>query len=400
MKPGPFQIQNEAEAERVAYLVAGYIRHTLTPAEHDELDAWITASDHNQALFEELTDPQHIDEGLQTLSAAYQTTETALADIKKRISFTNRRPAKAALRYWLYGIAASLLILAGAYFLYQYYRQPDAPAIVQNALEPGRNAATLTLANGRKIDLGQIADGIVDSASAAVKDSAGIISYAGTRPAEKSYHILHTPTGGQYHIVLPDGSEVWLNAASSLRYPTEFDDTVREVELEGEGYFEISSIATTSGKKPFIVKVHDGSEVRVLGTQFDINSYTDEPYSRTVLVEGKINLRKGLSSALLIPGDEARLEANTIRVSHNADINAAIAWKRGEFRFDDAPIEEIMRQVARWYGAEVVYKDSIDSRFTATIYRNEPVEKLLDVLATTKRVKFSVEGRRIVVGRE
>ncbi len=416
MKEDPNDIAGnpEQQAARIAYLVAGFLQQKLTEPEHDELDEWITASDENQRLFEQLIDPQQIKEGMAQRGTV--DTEAALKRIQTKLATTQPAIAKQRAMWYRYAVAASVILLAGIAITYQYMKQETKKnnvTAISETLQPGGNHATLTLSNGRAINLSEAKNGLLDTinGSDVLKTADGQLSYESSEAiADKGeQHILSTPSGGQYSVTLPDGSRVWLNAASSLKYPVVFNDKERVVELSGEGYFEISPLLTSpggggTGKTPFIVKV-DGMEVEVLGTHFNVNAYTDEAGIATTLLEGKIKVGSWQLAVdskqpeiILNPGEQAkRDDKGNIIVNKNVNTESIVAWKNGEFEFKDEPIESIMRQVARWYDATIVYKGKVDYHFNATINRKEPVSKLLELLAKTKRVQFSITDKTIIV---
>jgi len=398
---------DEEQASRVAYLVAGYIRHTLTEREHDELDEWIIASDDNQKLFEELTDPENIQVGLNKMKGI--NVDAARERVKSKIRFTDEVEVKVEKKKrWIpYGVAASVIVLAGLVLFFMLNKKPKTvnEQIVTSQIEPGGNHATLTLADGRKINLGEAKNGLIDSTNGneVLKTTDGQISYENGTVATKKYHVLTTPAGGQYNVVLPDGSRVWLNSSSSLRYPVGFSRNERVVELSGEGYFEVAKekAADITGMelgRRFVVKLKNGSQVEVLGTHFNIMAYDDEKNIQATLIEGSVTLRSATMGSTMSPGYQSTIvEHGFIETKANADTSMALAWKNGMFQFKDANIEDVMRQVARWYNVEIVYEGKPDQHFNATIYRKEPVEKLLDYLEQTNEVHFKVEGRKIVV---
>ena len=414
---------NEASADRVAYLVAGYIRQTLTEKEHDELDEWITASDENQLLFEELTDPATIERGMNEMEKV--NVRAAMERLKTKIRFTDEKVASGKKRWVSYSAAASIIIAIGLviFFMANRKSKPGKELVKTEVIKPGGNYASLTLSNGNVINLYEVKNGLIDSTNGneVLKPADGQISYENHSNAENEFHVLKTPVGGQYSVTLPDGSRVWLNSLSSLKYPVSFSGTERVVELSGEGYFEVSTAPSNSpegggqGKTPFVVKMN-GMRVEVLGTHFNINAYSDEPSVNTTLLEGRVVVSResgsrevgksgspedGKTGSLeLKPGDQARLMENgELKIENGVDVSEAVAWKNGMFQFKDAPIENVMRQVARWYDVEIVYEGKPDHHFNATIYRKEAVEKLLHYLEQTNEVHFRVEGKRIVVSR-
>jgi ferric-dicitrate binding protein FerR (iron transport regulator) len=208
------------------------------------------------------------------------------------------------------------------------------------------------------------------------------------------YNTLTVPRGGQYHLTLSDGSQVWLNAASSLRYPTTFTSGERRVEITGEAYFEVSANASM----PFRV-TGGGMEVQVLGTQFDMNAYEDAPFARTTLVKGSVRVGSGDNHFTITPGEQAQLvSGGGIRVLRDADVDGEIAWKEGQFAFEETDLREVMRQVARWYDVEVEYRGEVDGRrFTADISRGRSLSTLLKALEATSNIHFKIQGRQLIV---
>jgi len=304
-------------------------------------------------------------------------------------------------------VAASIILVlgAGAYFL--AVRKPSQVAGTQgsgikNDVAPGGNKAILTLANGGTIVLDSAANGVLTQQGNAnvLKTNNGQLAYNTTneKPTEVLYNTLATPRAGQYQLVLPDGSKVWLNAASSIRYPTAFTGANRQVDITGEVYFDIAKDA----RKPFIVRLGPPAggkgAVRVLGTQFNVNVYDDEPAVRTTLVEGSVEVTKDAATALLKPGQQSQLTTSgALKVVQDADVEEAVAWKNGKLSFKHADIATILRQAARWYDVEIVYKAKIEDTYTVDVPRNLPVSTLLHVLEMSSGVHFNIEGKRITV---
>ncbi|MEP7375992.1 MAG: FecR domain-containing protein [Chitinophagaceae bacterium] len=391
--------RDEERAQRVAYLVSGYLRQSLTEAELDELDAWIVASDENQELFEELIDRKNIEAGI--LKQKGIDTEKALRKIKEQMGMKSLVPVKKTNRSWAYAIAASVLLLAGIFF-YTRSGKDDTPKkeIVNEVpdLKPGGNKATLKLADGSIIDLATQKMGVVSNENGTlinkVEDGQLIYSADATATTEIKYNTLVTPKGGQYKVVLPDSTVVWLNAASSLKYPVAFGGAERVVELTGEGYFEVAK----NGKRPFKVRLKNNATVEVLGTHFNINAYDDEEYIRATLLEGSVNISSKKVSLKMMPGQQMLLQNNgDMALNRDVSQEEVTAWKEGEFSFKKATIESIMRQVARWYDVDISYEGKTTYHFNVTISRNEPVSKLFKILELTNRVHFTIEGKRIIV---
>ena len=215
-----------------------------------------------------------------------------------------------------------------------------------------------------------------------------------------SYNVLSTPRGGQYRLVLPDGSQVWLNAASSIRYPTAFTGTERKVEVSGEVYFEV----TKNAAMPFRVVVNrrkgepDPMEIEVLGTQFNVNAYTDEDVIRTTLLEGAVKVKKGVKGGILQPGQQAQCkEDGEMRWVPDADVEKVVAWKNGVFEFRDENLQAVMRQISRWYDVEVVYEGAIPTDgFTGRFSRNTSLSGVLSILRLSD-IRLTVENKKIIV---
>ncbi|WP_223151540.1 FecR family protein [Chitinophaga varians] len=335
-----------------------------------------------------------------------------LAQVREKIAALENAP-RPVVRWWRYAAAAAVLVgilSAGWYFLHPRHTATDAAAqpeqLAQHDIAPGGNKAVLTLANGSTVVLDDAANGMIGQQGAVkvIKLNSGQLAYAGEEAASGKilYNTIATPRGGQYQVILPDGSKVWLNAASSLRFPVAFRDDSREVELHGEAYFEIASIAAPSKgggthKRPFRVKA-GGMAVEVLGTHFNIAGYSDEQAIRTTLTEGSVKLVKGNANTVIRPGDQGVLDNNatTFKVVP-ANVEEVLAWKNGYFFFDKADIQTVMRQVARWYDMEVAYEGTPTAReFVGTISRQEKLSKVLRLLELS-HVHFRVEGRKIIV---
>lgn len=270
---------------------------------------------------------------------------------------------------------------------------------LKNVVAPGGNKAILTLSDGSTIILDDAKNGQVaqQGGTQIAKLANGQLVYNAldNKPAEVVFNTLTTPRGGQFKLTLPDGSEVWLNAASSIKYPTAFIGNERKVEISGEAYFEIAHNAA----KPFKVSVN-GMEVKVLGTHFNINAYNDEASVKTTLLEGSISLALAKADAVttLNPGQQAQLgNGGNIKVINNVDIDQEVAWKNGYFSFNRADLQMVMRQIARWYDVEISYEGKIPERqFGGKIDRNSNISEVLKILEESK-VHFRIEEKKIIV---
>ncbi|HEX9513053.1 MAG TPA: FecR domain-containing protein [Puia sp.] len=297
-------------------------------------------------------------------------------------------------------IAALLLLLAGAgWWLVarrDSHRHPEtATSKPEPDIAPGHNAAILALSGGRRVLLDSNSeDTVLTEGAAVVANAHGRLAYnAGTAStSETIYNTLTTQRGNQYQLTLPDGTRVWLNAASSITYPTRFTGISRTVSITGEAYFEIAK----NPSQPFHVKA-DGLEVAVLGTRFNINTYPDEPASRTTLVDGSVRVTSGQTSRVLEPGQQAHIK-DGIQLVSNADIEQALAWKNGLVKLTGASIREVMRQVSRWYDVDVEYQGDLDKAvFIGIVSRQQNLAKFLEVLEATGSVHCSLDNKKIIV---
>ncbi len=301
------------------------------------------------------------------------------------------------MRRW--GWAAAVLVLlvsAGAYFLLK--PSPAKPVMAAVAdIAPGSNKAVLTLADGSEMLLDSAGNRTIQQGGTAIKQTGGNLQYNATGgEAAGSYNTLTTPRGGQFRITLPDGTKVWLNAASSLHYPTAFTENERKVSITGEAYFEVAK----NEEKPFRVAINATNTIEVLGTSFNVNAYTDEDYISTTLLTGLVRVRNGTGQAVLKPGQQAHATAAQpfVQVLEHADISKAIAWKNGLFNFQDVDLKEVMQQLSRWYDIEVVYERGIpELQFIGEIDRSMPLSEVLKGLQMSG-VNFRLEqGRRLLV---
>ena len=266
----------------------------------------------------------------------------------------------------------------------------------KNDVSPGGDKATLTLADGSSILLDDAQNGtLAQQGSSKVIKVGGKLMYDPTNNNSKEivYNTISTPNGGQYQLELPDGSLVWLNATSSIHFPTSFVGKERHVEITGEAYFEVAK----NRDMPFIVTVN-GAEVQVLGTHFNVNAYSDEDNVKTTLLEGSVKFVSGANINMLKPGQQSQLASNgLIKVVSNVDVDEVVAWKNGMFDFENAGIETVMRQLSRWYDVEIEYKGKTDDLFIAEMRRNIKLSDALKALELTGRVKFEIQGKKIIV---
>lgn len=376
--------------QRIAYLLARYVNKSCSREELDELFAAIGKGD----------DPEMLDRLLEEVWHADHTAP----DIDYEQAYQQIRPVpqprRAVITLKRAAVAAAFVLLVGVTYWMAARRQATKqPELAQQTLPaviaPGGNKAVLTLADGSVVTLDSTGKQVIRQGGVAIQQQNGQLSYA-SQPVDGSVHFnkLTTPRGGQFKIVLPDGTKVWLNSASMLRYPTAFTGTERTVELEGQGYFEVAANA----QQPFKVKVHD-MEVQVLGTDFDIMAYRDETTINTTLLTGSIQVKEGNSKQLLRPGQQAVMNNLDHQLTvRTANIREVTAWKNGLFVFNDMALPAILREVARWYDVEIVYKTSPGAElYGGGIGRNLQLADILALLEGNGYNHFRIEGRKVIV---
>ena len=302
---------------------------------------------------------------------------------------------------WLQLTAAAVLLIAFGTVLYLYLNKPvtnhtGMQQVAGNTIIPGSNKAILTLNDGRQISLTDAANGhIADQAGITVtKKADGQLLYTITESGADeaiTFNTIETPRGGQYQVALPDGTKVWLNAATSLRFPTRFSATERMVYLDGEAYFEVAH----NSSSPFKVKLND-QQVEVLGTHFNVMAYRDESSIKTTLLEGSVKLTAPVGSILLEPGQQGYIAKSAFR-SEPVDVTIVTAWKDGLFKFNGIELRTLMRQISRWYDIEIEYEPGVkDDVVFGAISRTSDLSKLLHILELGG-VHFKLNGRKLIV---
>ncbi|MFL5748497.1 MAG: FecR family protein [Niastella sp.] len=398
------------EEQLLAALAEKFLTGTATAVEQEQL----------HQLYD-----QWMDEEETVVSETKQTEELRieiLQAIKDRINGYKKVIPFYRRKLWTFMAAASILIVAS--LLLYYYSQPASqqnevaskeahPGSHPSLVVPGKDRATLTLSNGAVIDLDSSRAGLLaQQGNTSIINKDGKIMYApgSTGKEETISNTISTPRGGQYQLVLPDGTKVWLNATSALQFPVAFTGSNRTVELTGEAYFEVAK----NPARPFIVKVKE-LEVKVLGTHFNINAYDNEPEMKTTLLEGSVKVEianeekakgkgqkaKGEQSVILKPGEQVSLsQSSQLSQPIPVQTEEVIGWKNGKFYFNNADLKVIMRQIARWYDVEVEYRDiSPDTQLGGVVSRKEDLRQLLNYFEIAGKVHFTVEGRKIIVTR-
>ena len=390
------------EKEILLNLINKYLSNQATAEEEKLLLNYYSTLQKNELKWDEhlMGDENVAKDGLYSkILLEIKTRESA----SKRIIF---------LRRWFVAASITLFLVASSsVFFYLKHNNSylltknKTESLIKNTVAPGGNKALLTLANGSKITLDDAATGELAKQSGVkiTKAANGQLVYTientssnSTASTQLAYNTIETPKGGQYQVDLPDGSKVWLNAGSLLRYPINFNGNVRKVELTGEAYFEVAKNAN----KPFRV-VSNKQVVEVLGTHFNISSYIDEASVKTTLLEGSVKVLSTGSnqSKLLKPGEQSNINYlnNTFSVQA-VNTEEAVAWKNGYFLFVDEDMKSIMSKFARWYNVDVEYQGNVDNlRFGGMVSRSKDLAQALKIIEQTGNVKTKIEGRRVII---
>jgi len=375
---------------RYLELAEKWLNGTITPEEAQEYAEWYNSF--------------YPDDTLEVPTHWAKNKEEHRKKILRQINRTRRRVIPVSQNK-IYKAAAAILVIAFgiAYFYKQQKGSHESTAVVKTPgreiqdIKAGTTGAVLTLANGKKIILDTAANGnlINSSKTNIIKSNGSVVFSSSVAEFRPEYNMLVTPRGRQEQLVLSDGTKVWLNAESSVKFPTVFARHQREVEITGEAYFEVAKDPT----KPFFVNVN-GSSIEVLGTHFNIMAYSNESALETTLLEGLVKFKKGNHLVLLKPGQQSLLLPNEeIKLIPNADVDLAVAWKNGMQAFSGADIKTMMRQVERWYDVDVEFKGDIPLRtFSGEIPRNVNLSELLKLLAVAK-IHFSIDTdkRKLIV---
>ncbi|HWV66663.1 FecR family protein [Chitinophaga sp.] len=374
---------------RFNHLMEMYTAGKLNDHEWQELAGMVMSGEYDQPLHGFIEGVYHTAEHNEALN------QEKRQEILDKIYNTETPARKLPVFWWA---AASLLLLlasGAAYFYLQPAKTapilPVQPVVKTRDVQPGTNKAMLTLADGSVVTLDTLGRQELVQGNTAVRQRNGLLQYENRgQDNANSYNTLTTPKGGQYRLLLPDGTAVWLNAGSSLRYPVAFSDAERRVTLTGEAYFEV----VHDHKKPFRVQVGN-QVVEDLGTRFNINAYADEPVASTTLLEGAVKI----NNTLLKPGEQAQVtKEGVISVVKNINTADAVAWKEGFFVFRNDNLKTVMRELARWYDVEIIYQPNINNnqQFSGRIDRSLTLAQVLNGLALTK-ARFTIEDNRKVV---
>jgi ferric-dicitrate binding protein FerR (iron transport regulator) len=411
------------EADYIAALLLKQLRQEITDEELQYLERWKAAHPSNTLVYDQVNDSEQLLADLTSMKQIdmegwWQKISAEITPIKRTVPFYRR--------WYTYAAAAVVLIMAGA-ITWQYWQPKKIPATVTETyvpavvdVQPGGNKAMLTLSNGRVINVGEANNGTLaqEGNVNVVKLKEGEIKYERTGVNLQQgvvWNTLSTPRGGQYSLLLPDGSKVWLNAASSIKYPAQFSENQRRVIITGEVYFDVVAARSNTGKVPFIVDVQSvagasQAEVEVLGTSFNIKAYDDETDIKATLLKGKVKISalqspagEGRTFKLLAPGQQAQIPhkalagKDPIKVVDLDDSAAVLGWKNGLVPLQNADIKSIMRMISRWYNIEVDYQGQTpDYTFSGTLPLKENLSAVIKVLEFNG-VRFKVEPNKIII---
>lgn len=382
--------------QRPAELILRELRGEQTEAEARELQQWLAADPEHRAFYDRMTSAPELQARLRRFAepdedAAWQ--RFAEKHFPAPVDSEGEKVKRLPVRWW----AAAAVAIAAAAGLWLWKPGPPTQtpvAAVQQAILPATSKAVLTLADGTTVPLDSAGSQTFAQQGATASQQGGSLVYQAGRPAgEPQYNTLRTPRGGQFRIALPDGSQVWLNAESSLRFPVAFAEGERKVELTGEAYFDVAPDAA----RAFRVAVAGRAEVAVLGTQFNINAYANEPAIRATLVSGSVAVTAAGQTRRLKPGQQAAIAGGAPVVEVQPDVEEALAWRNAVFYFRNADVKAVMRQLQRWYDVEVEYRGTVpDRRFDGEIQRNLPLHDVLEGLRVSG-MAFTIEGSKIII---
>lgn len=326
-----------------------------------------------------------------------EETEKFIKELREKMNASSKTKESSVLELFNWrkiAVAASILVAIGIGTFVLFQKSDQSPLVVtsngSSDKEPGKTGAILTLSNGSKIILDSVGNGLLANQNNTVvsKKNGGVVYTAGSG-AQIVYNTMTTPRARQYNLELSDGTKVWLNASSSITFPTSFAANERKVILTGEAYFEVAK----DKKRPFRVSVND-MQVNVLGTHFNVNAYSDEDVVNTTLLEGSVLLTEKNKKVLLRPGQQAQTEkSGSIIVKDKVNLEAVMGWKNGVFYFENANLQAVLRQVSRWYDVDVVFEKGVPTRtFEGEIQRNLQLSQVLKILEKNK-VHFKIDGK-------
>lgn len=380
--------------DRIVFLMEKYLADELTYSEEEELIKIFR----QYPFLKDITKKLNTEEGLKSALQEYDLLSNHKGDNSERRMWKTIHNAghfkkRKTFSYWYLGVAGVLIVSLFGYLKLinnEFYTVEEVRELAIQ-LTPGTNKATLQMGDGQYIELSSDHQGVIVSDNLYYDDGSLLID--GFADQQRDL-VLSTPKGGQYKIILPDGSKVWMNANSTLIYPNIFSEKIRIVELEGEAYFEVAE----NKERPFVVKTIS-ERVEVLGTNFNVNAYKEEPLSSVALLDGSVKVvLPGDLEKIIEPGQQTINSGGVLSVQE-ANIEEAVAWKNGEFMFNNENLESVMRKLARWYDIEIQVSPALHNiSIWGSISRYDDFSKVLDIIEMTdENIKFKVEGRRVLL---
>lgn len=388
---------------RLRWLFFRYWQNTCSAEERAEFLALAEKSENRTAisrLLEEVMEEPFDEQAMKPERAGEIFTAIVSKERPDRVAETGLQKSRLFSMKRM-AVAASILLVVGIGVEQMFNFQKAAPvarvpqeAVPRTAVVPGHDGALLTLSDGTTIVLDSASNGrLAQEGAIKIEKQNGSIHYSGDgKTGQPVYNTIQTTKGNQYRVDLADGSKVWLNAASSIRFPAFFQKTERRVQITGEAYFEVAHNAAA----PFKVDLN-GMEITVLGTHFNVNAYSEEATVKTTLLEGAVWLANGKASRVLKPGQQATLnESGAFAIRSGVDLDEVVAWKNGVFIFNRQPLQSIMRQISRWYDVAVVYKGNSTTTFSGVVSRQDNISQVLKIMEANG-VRFRMEGRTLTV---
>ncbi len=397
-------MQNPETLYSIARFIAREKAGELNSTETDQLNQWLQESDKNQQVYKKFKDGGSLVKDLIELEK--YNSRRAYQKVIKNIN--DREGKRSSLRMvpgYLKYAAAIILIAASSYLAYRITQKPEIIPLAELSIEPGKKQAVLITSDQKRIPLeSSDSEELIDGEPAEIIREGAILKYEKTeaqmdRNAGIVYNILETPPGSEYSLILSDGSEIMLNAGSRLKYPVVFLGETREVELEGEAYFKVAASKTSQ----FIVRTSN-MLVKAYGTVFNVSAYQDQHIKQTTLVEGSVGIslenNHDPSEIRIVPGQQFSYDREIKRPEvKEVNIEQFIAWTKGMFVFENAPVENILTSMARWYdfGFEFENEDLKDQRFTLSLDRYENAEKILEMISATSDLEFEFRAGKLLV---
>lgn len=402
--------------KQIDNLIMAYLYRTISDTDMQVLRAWLNESEENKVRFRNLTNLAGLAERVADWQTAGEGEEQAwqlLMERRQHIGLAPIRRINSLKRYWQVAAAVAVIVVGTAIYFGLSSRHgikgghdDHKEIVVTTDVQPGGQKAILRLADGDSINLDSSQGGILaKQGNIDILKADGAISYKdnGGLNRESLVNTLIVPKGGQYRLLLSDGTKVWLNSQSSISYPTVFEKNKdRTVNITGEVYFEVAHLTNERGRTPFIVNVPNGVKVEVLGTHFNINAYEDEQAVATTLLEGKVKVVQTNSDkaniVILQPNEQALAGVQPgVKVAKTVDIEQVMAWKNGKFYFKSMKLDVVMRQISRWYNVDIVYEGKVpDFKLNGEASRSSTLANLLNMLANTD-VKCRIEGNKLII---